>query len=107
MTITSGFARPRGRTTAAAATLTEVHEPISEPLGVDDPGTAHGGRPRRMPGPPVPGGLVKRVRPPMLLPTRVRRIHVDARGVVKRGDLPATRPAPTFDSTVEVTLLGG
>jgi hypothetical protein len=106
MTITSGFARPRRRSTAVATTLIEVPEPIFEPLGVDDPGSAHGGRARRTPGPPVPSGLVARVRPPVVLPTRVRRIHLDASSVVKRGDLSATRPAPTPDSTAEVALLG-
>ena len=107
MTITSGFAHRRGRSEAAATTLVEVPEPIFEPLGVDDPGTAHGGRSRRTPGPPVPSGLVMRVRPPVVLPTRVRRIHLDATGAVKRSDLSVARPAPTPDSTTEVALLGG
>lgn len=106
MTITSGFARPRRRSRAGAVALIEVPEPTFEPLGVDDPGTAHGGRSRRMPGPPVSGGLVTRVRPPVVLPTRVRRIHLDSTGLVTRRDLPATRPAPTPDSMAEVALLG-
>jgi hypothetical protein len=75
MATTSGFARPRRRSTAVETALLELPEPIFEPLGVDDPKLAHGGRPRRTPGPPAPGGLVRRVRPPLVLPTRVRRIH--------------------------------
>jgi hypothetical protein len=73
MTITSGSARPSRRSTAATM-LVEPPEPLIERIGVDDPETAHGGHPRRMPGPPVPGGLVRRVRPLVVLPTRVRRI---------------------------------
>ena len=106
MTITSGFAHPSHRTAAVATELVEPVEPVFEPLGVDDPGIAHGGRPQRMPIPPVPGGLVTRVRPPVVVPTKVRRIHMDASGVVKRGDPSATCPAPTPDSTAEVALPG-
>ena len=54
--------------------LVEPSEPLIERLGVDDPETAHGGRSRRTPGPPIPSGLVTRVRPLVVLPTRVRRI---------------------------------
>ena len=107
MTITSGLARTRRRSTAGATALTQVPEPVFEPHGVDDPRNAHGGRPRRMPGPPASSDLVERVRPPVVLPTKVRRIPMDARGVVERGDLSATRPAATPDSTAEVALLAG
>lgn len=83
MTTTSGFAYPAVRSAALEAPLIEVPEPIIEPIGVDDPETAHGGRPRRMPGPPVPGGLVPRVRPPTTLPTKVRRVPGSPRGMVE------------------------
>ena len=82
MTTTSGFARPRRRSTAVPTMLLELPEPIFEPLGVDDPKLAHGGRPRRTPGPPAPGGLVRRVRPTVVLPTRVRRVHRDTSAMV-------------------------
>ena len=74
MTITSGFAHPSHRTAAVATELVEPVEPVFEPLGVDDPGVAHGGRSRRVPGPPALDGLVTRVRVPATLPTRVRRV---------------------------------
>lgn len=83
MTITSGFAYPADLPAALEAPLVELPEPITEQVGVDDPETAHGGRPRRMPGPPVPGGLVPRVRPPATLPTRVRRVPGGPRGMVE------------------------
>ena len=83
MTTTSGFAYPADRPAALEAPLIEVPEPIIEPIGVDDAGTARGGRPRRMPGPPVPGGLVPRVRPPATLPTKVRRMPSGQRGMVE------------------------
>jgi hypothetical protein len=79
MTITSGFARPLTRAAAMDEPLMEVPEPI----GVDDPATAHGGRPRRMPGPPAPGGLIPRVRPTDALPTRVRRVPTRPSGMVE------------------------
>jgi hypothetical protein len=82
MTITSGLAHPRRRSTAVTTTPIEAPEPIIERIGVDDPKTAHGGRPRRMPAPLVPGGLVIRVRPPALLATRVRRVRADASSMV-------------------------
>ena len=74
MTITSGFAHPSHRRATVAIELVEPMEPVLEPLGVDDPGVAHGGRSRRVPGPPVLDGLVTRVRAPATLPTRVRRV---------------------------------
>ena len=78
MTTTSGLARPRRRSTAVPITLIDVPEPDFEPLGVDDPGVAHGGHSRQTPGPPVPSGLVTRVRPPVVLSTQVRRIRAGA-----------------------------
>jgi hypothetical protein len=74
MTTTSGSVGSSYRSTAVATTLLEVPEATVERLGVDDPLSAHGGHPRRAPGPPIPGGLVTRVRAPVALPTRVRRI---------------------------------
>jgi hypothetical protein len=82
MTTTSESARPFRRSAVLVDSLNEAPEPIGESIGVDDPGTAHGGRPRRMPGPPAPGGLVRRVRPLDVLPTRVRRIPGGTRGLV-------------------------
>mgnify|MGYP001544243539 FL=1 len=80
MTITSGLARSSRHSTAVVATRVEPPEPVIEHVGLDGPETAHGGQPRRMPGPPVPAGLVTRVRPANDLPTMVRRIELDARG---------------------------
>jgi hypothetical protein len=106
MTITSGSALPGRRSAPVAITLVEVPEPIIESIGVDDPEIARGGRPRRTPGPPVNGDLVTRVRPPVVLPTRVRRIGMDARGEVNGGNLAATRPAPTPAWPAEMVLFG-
>ena len=89
-----------------ATTLIEAPEPVHESIGVDDPKTAHGGRPRRTLGPPVPGGLMTRVRPPVVLPTMVRRVAVDASHMVEWGDHTARSPAPTADWSAELALLG-
>ena len=94
MTITSGFVRPGRPARTVVTTL------------IDDPKTAHGGHSRRTPGPPVTGGLVIRVRPPVALPTSVRRIRVDAYGVARRDDQPGTRPSKPTDPTAEAALLG-
>ena len=74
MTITSGFEHPRHRTPAMATEPVEPVELVFEPLGVDDPGVAHGGRSRRVTAPPALDGLVARVRAPATLPTTVRRV---------------------------------
>jgi len=76
MVTTSGLAQQGHRSAAVATVLFEAPEPTIEPLGVDDPGTAHGGRSRRTPGPPIPNGLVTRVRAPVVLPTKVQRLPI-------------------------------
>lgn len=82
MTTTSVLPRPAvpgGDVAAALVGLGETPEPDLEPFepfGVDDPDTAHGGRPRRTPGPPIPGVLVTRVRPRATLHTKVRRVKL-------------------------------
>ena len=106
MTITSGFVRPGRPARTVVTTLIGAPEPVDESIGVDDPKTAHGGHSRRTPGPPVTGGLVIRVRPPVALPTSVRRIRVDAYGVARRDDQPGTRPSKPTDPTAEAALLG-
>ena len=60
--------------TGLAASLIEAPEPVIEHIGVDDPKTAHGGRPRRRPSPPVPDGIAVRASQPVALETRVRRV---------------------------------
>lgn len=107
MTTTSGSARLRRRSATVATTMVEAPEPIIESIGLDGPEMAHGGHPRRTPGPPVNGGVVTRVRPSVVPPTRVRRVDMAAKGVVRRGGLSAAiHAAPTPDSTAEAALLG-
>lgn len=101
MTTTSGFVEPSHRP-AVAAPMVQAPEPIMESIGVDDPGMAHGGRSRRVPGPPIPGALVARVRMAGPLPTRVRRIGMNAGGRIKTADLTATPAAPTPDVAAEM-----
>lgn len=80
MMASAGPIQPSRRATDVATTIVLASEPPDpvlepfEPIGVNDPDVAHGGRSRRMPGPPIPGGLVTRARTPMALPTRVRRL---------------------------------
>ena len=79
MTVSTGLATP----------LTEATEPVTERISVDDQQTAHGGRPRRTPSPPVPEGMVIRAPQTVALELKVRRVPL---GSTQNRRNPGSRP---------------